>query len=58
MPYRNFIILGMTIIALGVVFYSTMEEEMDTLGIVMIAIGGLALIIGMNRKRIDDRRKK
>ena len=58
MPYRNFIILGMTIIALGVVFYTTMEEEMDALGIVMIAIGGLALIIGMNRKRIEDRRKK
>ena len=51
MPYRNFIILGMTIIALGIVFYTTMEEEMDTLGIVLIAVGGLALIFGLNKKR-------
>jgi undecaprenyl pyrophosphate phosphatase UppP len=58
MSYRNYIILGMTIIALGVVFYTTMDEEMDTLGTVMVAIGGLALIIGMNRKRMEDRKRQ
>ena len=42
MTYKNFIILGMTIIALGIVFYTAMDEEMDTLGIIMIAIGGLS----------------
>lgn len=58
MPYRSFLILGMTIIVVGIVLFSTMEEEMDTVGIVLVALGGLAMILGMFRKRIHDRRRK
>ena len=54
MPYTNFIILGITVIALGVVLFTTMEEEMDTAGIVLIAVGGLSLIFGLNKKRTED----
>ncbi|MCB0665992.1 MAG: hypothetical protein KDC80_09235 [Saprospiraceae bacterium] len=50
--YRRYILLAITLIALGVTFSNTMEN-VKTLGTVLIAVGGLFFIIGMNQKRKD-----
>jgi undecaprenyl pyrophosphate phosphatase UppP len=55
--YRKFILIGIIIIALGITFSSTLKEEVYSLGNVMIAVGGLFLIIGMSKKQKEDKNK-
>ena len=49
--YRRFILLGITFIALGVTFSTTLEDKVGALGTVCIAVGGIFFIIGMSQKR-------
>jgi len=49
--YNNFIFIGMVIIALGIVFSTTLQDTVGSLGTLLIAVGGLFLIIGMSKKR-------
>ena len=49
--YKRYILLGITIIALGVTFSTIMEDIIGSLGIVFIAVGGLFFIIGMSIKK-------
>lgn len=48
--YKRFILLGITIISLGITFSVNMKEELGSLGTVFIAVGGLFFIIGMSMK--------
>lgn len=49
--YRRRIYFAMILIALGVVMNTTLDTH---LGTVLIAVGGLFFIIGMNDKRKED----
>lgn len=49
--YRRFIFIGITIIALGIVFTTTLKDTVGSLGTVLVAVGGLFFIIGMSKKR-------
>lgn len=53
--YRKFILIGIIIIALGITLSNTLKDEVDSLGNVMIAVGGLFLIIGMSKKQKEDK---
>lgn len=48
--YRRHIFLGIILIALGVIFSTTMAS-VGSVGTVFIAMGGLFFIIGMSKKR-------
>ena len=56
--YRKYIFIGIIIIALGVTLSTTMKDTVGSLGTVLIAVGGLFFIIGMNKKRKEDGQKK
>lgn len=55
--YKKYIFVGIIIIALGVTLSTTLKESVGSLGTVMIAVGGLFFIIGMNKKRQDNENK-
>ena len=52
--YRKFILFGILIIAMGIVFSNTLDDISGSLGTVFIAVGGLFLIIGMSKKRKEE----
>lgn len=52
--YRRTLYIGMIMIALGIVFTTTLSEKVGSVGIVFIAIGGLLFIVGMTRKKRED----
>lgn len=56
--YKKFILFGIIIIAMGIVFSNTLENISGSLGTVLIAVGGLFLIIGMSRKRKEEEQHK
>lgn len=49
--YRRYIFFGIILIALGIVFNTTLRKLSGTLGTVLIAFGGLLFIRGMSLKR-------
>jgi len=49
--YKHFLFIGITLIALGINFSTTLQNSFGSLGTVFIAIGGLFFIIAMNKKR-------
>lgn len=55
--YKKFILFGIIIIAMGIVFSNTLENISESLGTVLIAVGGLFLIIGMSKKRKEEELK-
>lgn len=52
--YKKFIFAGITIIALGVTFSTSLKDSAGSLGIVLIAVGGLFFIVGMHRKKAAE----
>lgn len=56
--YKRPLFLGAVIIALGITFTTVLKETVGSIGIVFIAVGGLFFIIGMNKKRTDERKNK
>ncbi|WP_201327422.1 hypothetical protein [Thermotomaculum hydrothermale] len=53
--WRRMLFLGIVLIALGVIFTTTLSSKFGSLGIVFIALGGLFFIIGMNKKNKEEK---
>ena len=53
--YKRYIFIGIIIIALGLTFNTTLKDTPGSLGTVFIAVGGLFFIIGMNKKRKEEK---
>ena len=49
--YKRYIFMSIILIALGVVFSTTLKESVSSMGTIFIALGGLFFIIGMRMKR-------
>ena len=49
--YKKMIYAAMIFTALGIVFTTTLSETSGSLGIVLIAVGGLFMIIGLSAKK-------
>jgi hypothetical protein len=52
--YKRIFLVGLIVIALGVIFSTTLRDTLGPLGIVFIAIGGLLFIASMSRKRKEE----
>ena len=52
--YKRIFFIGLIVIALGVIFSTTLSDKLGSLGIVFIAIGGLLFIASMSRKRKEE----
>jgi hypothetical protein len=52
--YKKTLFIGMIVIALGVVLTTTLSGKLGSIGIVVIALGGLLFIIGMRGKKSED----
>ena len=53
--YKKFIFFAIIFISLGVTFTTTIDD-VPSLGIVFIALGGLFFIIGMSKKKKEDKK--
>ncbi|MBL7473243.1 hypothetical protein [Robertkochia sediminum] len=49
--YRRYVFFGIILIALGVIFRTSLSDVAGSLGTVLVAFGGLMLIVGMKKKR-------
>lgn len=58
MDYRRFIYIASIIVAMGVILTTTLKETLRPIGVVMIGVGGLFFVIGMNKKRKEEEVKK
>ncbi len=52
--YKRIFFIGLIVIALGVIFSTTLSDKLGSLGIVFIAIGGLLFIASIQRNRDSD----
>ena len=52
--YKRIFFIGLIVIALGVIFSTTLSDTLGSLGIVFIAIGGLLFIASMSRKKKEE----
>jgi len=50
-PYRRKIFVGIILVALGIVYNTTLSNTSGSLGIVFIGIGSLFFISGMKMKK-------
>lgn len=55
--YKRYIFMSILLNALGVTSMVTLKDTLGSLGIVMIAVGGLLLIIGLNMRKKKLRKK-
>jgi len=55
-PYQRIFLLGIIIIAFGVLFQTTWSHISGSLGTVLIAIGGLLFIAAMARKQSQPKK--
>jgi predicted membrane channel-forming protein YqfA (hemolysin III family) len=53
--YQKFIYLGIVVIALGIVFTTSLRETAGYFGNVLVAIGGLLFIVGMSKKKRSEK---
>ena len=56
--YKRILLIGLIVIALGVIFSTTLSDRLGSLGIVSIAIGGLLFIASMSKKKNRMGRRK
>jgi len=52
--YKRIFFIGLVVIALGIVFSTTLSERLGSLGIVFIALGGLLFVASMSRKKKEE----
>jgi len=52
--YKRILFIGIIVIALGVIFSTTLSDKLGSLGTVFIAIGGLLFIASMSRKKKEE----
>ncbi|RPG35678.1 hypothetical protein [Flagellimonas sp.] len=55
--YRKYIFMGIVIIALGIVFSTTLKGNVESLGNVLVAVGGLLFIVGMSKKKKEEKER-
>ena len=55
--YRKFILSGIIFIVIGTTFNIVFKDTIDTLGTVLIGVGGLFFIIGMSKKGKEVEKK-
>ena len=55
--YRKYIFMGIVIIALGIVFSTTLKGNVKSLGNVLVAVGGLLFIVGMSKKKKEEKER-
>ncbi|MBO0340459.1 MAG: hypothetical protein VX798_03630 [Bacteroidota bacterium] len=53
--YRKYIYMGITVISIGVVLSATFEGNVESLGNVLVAVGGLLFIVGMSKKKREEK---
>ncbi|MBO0330247.1 hypothetical protein [[Muricauda] lutisoli] len=53
--YRKYIYMGIVVISIGVVFSATFEGNVESLGNVLVAVGGLLFIVGMSKKKREEK---
>ena len=56
--YKRIFFMGLIVIALGIIFSTTLSDKLGSLGIVFIAIGGLLFIASMSRKKKQEAEAK
>ena len=52
--YKRILFIGLIVIALGVIFSTTLSEKVGSLAFVFAAIGGLLFIASMSRKKKEE----
>ena len=52
--HKRILFMGIIVIALRVIFSTTLSDKLVSLGIVFIAIGGLLFIASMSRKKKEE----
>ncbi len=52
--YKRIFFIGLIVIALGVIFSTTLSDRLGSFGVVFIAIGGLLFIASMSRKKKEE----
>lgn len=57
MDYKRLIYIASIIVAFGVVLTTTLKGTIQPVGIIMIGVGGLFFIVGMNKKRQEESNK-
>jgi len=55
--HKHYLYLSAIITALGITFTTIFNDTVGIIGIIFIVIGGLFFIIGMSKKRNQDKRK-
>ena len=55
---KQYLYLSAIIIALGIAFTTIFNDTVGSIGIIFIVIGGLFFIIGIRKKRNQDKRKE
>jgi len=56
--YKRIFFIGLIVIALGIIFSTTLNDKLGSLRIVFIALGGLLFIASMSRKEKEDEAEK
>lgn len=49
--------MGIAIIAMGIVFSTTQKEQVEPLGNVLVAVGGLLVFIGISKKKKEEKER-
>ncbi len=52
--YNRILFMGIIVIALGVMFSTTLSDKLGPLRIVFIAVGGLLFIASMSRRKKEE----
>ncbi len=55
--YRKYIYMGIVVISLGIVFSTTLKDNVEPLGNVLVAVGGLLFIVGMSKKKKEEKER-
>ncbi|MER3318270.1 MAG: hypothetical protein RIB79_08255 [Allomuricauda sp.] len=55
--YRKYIFMGIVVISLGIVFSTTLRGNVESLGNVLVAVGGLLFIVGMSKKKKEEKER-
>nr|WP_297789480.1 hypothetical protein [uncultured Allomuricauda sp.] len=56
--YRKYIFTGIVVTVLGIVFSTTLKGNVESLGNVLVAVGGLLFIVGMSKKKREEKDNK
>ena len=55
--HRKYIFMGIVVTAMGIVFSTTLKDNVESLGNVLVAVGGLLFIVGMSKKKKEEKER-